>query len=68
MRDQLLVESIKSFCLANYENGYDICIESWNDSDYIEFIKDFKITSVENFVKSYAFLIDYANLITSTRF
>tara|TARA_R110000868_G_scaffold297179_2_gene557483 strand:- start:1239 stop:1445 length:207 start_codon:yes stop_codon:yes gene_type:complete len=68
MSHQLLVESIKSFCLANYENGYDTCIECWGYADYVEWIEDFKVTSVEKFVESYAFMIDHANEITSTGF
>jgi hypothetical protein len=63
-----LVEAIKAFCLANYEEGYDVCVECWEDADYADWIETYKVTSVRGFAMSYAFMIDHANEIRSTAF
>lgn len=63
-----LIEAIKAFCLAHYEEGYDACVECWDDAEYAEWIEDYKVTSVDEFVKSYAFMIDHANEVRSTAF
>jgi len=63
-----LIKDIKSFCLDNYEAGFDTCIECWDTDDYAEFIADHNITSVAEFAKAYQPSIDYANEIKATAF
>jgi hypothetical protein len=65
--DKLIAE-IKAFCVANYENGYDSIVECFDYADMIEYIERNKITSLDDFVRSYAVIIDYKNEIKSTAF
>ena len=61
-----LIRRLEAFCMENYENGYDTCVECWGKADYEEFINDCNITSVDDFVKAYADIIAHANEIRST--
>ena len=61
-----LVTELEEFCKANYEKGYDACVECWEKPEWVEFIADFNVTSVEDFVKEYQFIIDHANEIRAT--
>lgn len=63
-----LVDAIKAFCLAHYQEGYDACVECWDDREYEAWIEEWEVTSVEEFVKSYACMIDHANEVRSTAF
>lgn len=63
-----LLADIKAFCLAHYEEGYDSCVECWDDRDYVEFIEENNVKSVDDFVKEYAPVIGHANEIRSTAF
>jgi len=63
-----LILEIKQFCRSNYESGYDSCVECWDSSDYAEWIEDHNIASVEDFVKSYACIIERRSEILSTAF
>lgn len=65
---QNLVTEIKTFCLANYENGYDTIVECYGNTDLIEYIEDHKITCLNDFIKSYAPMISYKNEVRSTAF
>jgi len=63
-----LIKEIKKFCKENYLNGYDRCVECWDESDYQEWINDYNINSVESFIESYSFMIERAEDIISTAF
>lgn len=63
-----LVDQIKQFCIDNYENGYDACVECWDTKDYEEFIAENNVTSVEQFVVEYAPVIEHVEDIRSLAF
>ena len=63
-----LVDEVKAFCEANYEEGYDACVECWDTQDYQEFIDEWNVTSVEGFVKEYAPIKEHREDIQATAF
>ena len=63
-----LIQEIKEYALLNYENGYDGIVECWDDSEYARWINHYKVTSLNEFIKSYAFMIDIADDIKATAF
>lgn len=63
-----LLNDIKAFCKENYENGYDAVVECWDDSDHMDFIQHNEITSVEQFKKAYAPMIERRQEIEATIF
>lgn len=65
--DKLIAE-IKTFCLSNYDQGYDSIVECFDYADLVEYVQSNKITSLDDFVQSYAVIIDYKNEIKSTAF
>jgi len=52
-----LIDNIRKYCIENYENGYDSCVECWDEDDYIFWVLDNNVKSVKGFIKSYAFII-----------
>ena len=63
-----LVDAIRAFCLAKYEEGYDTCIECWGTEDYVDWIEEHDIQSVSDFQKSYQFEIAHRREIEATAF
>jgi hypothetical protein len=63
-----LVADIKAFCLAEYEAGYDTCVECWDAEDYVEFVADHDIESIDDFKKAYAPVMDRRREIENTAF
>lgn len=63
-----LIADIKAFCLSNYDQGYDSIIECFDHADLVEWINQYQITSLTDFIASYAVVISYKNEIRSTAF
>lgn len=65
--DKLIAE-IKQFCIDNYENGYDAVVECWDYNDYIEWLSIGNKKTLDEFIKSYAVIIERRSEIESTAF
>lgn len=63
-----LIKNIKLFVLKNYENGYDTIAECWNLDDYVQWIERHNITTVDEFVASYAPVIERQEEMFNTIF
>lgn len=63
-----LIQEIKEYALLNYEYGYDVLIECWDDSEYARWINHYEVTSLNEFIQSYAFMLDYRDEIKATAF
>jgi len=53
-----LVMEIKSYCLNNYDQGWDHPIECWSDVDYLDYIYKYKIRTLKDFVKDYGEIVE----------
>jgi len=63
-----LINDIKRYAEDNYEYGYDSIVECWDDANYDNWINKYNVKSLNDFIKSYAFMIDYSNDIQSTAY
>ena len=63
-----LIQEIKEYALLNYEYGYDVIIECWDDAEYARWINDHEVNTLNEFIQSYAFMIDIADDIKATAF
>ena len=63
-----LIAEIKKYALENYENGYDTIVECYEDEELEQYCKDYNITTLEEFKKSYAPVIDHRRDIEATAF
>ena len=64
----MLIDTIKKFCLENYENGYDEFVECYDDVELGEYILDYGIQSLADFKRIAAHRISYREEIKSTAF
>ena len=63
-----LINDIKKYANNNYDCGYDIIVECWDEARYITWVKTYNVETLEQFIESYAFMIDYTNDIKSTAY
>lgn len=63
-----LINDIKKYTEANYDCGYDCLVECWDDSNYSEWIVKYNVKTLEEFIDSYAFMIDHQDDIKASSY
>lgn len=54
-----LLAEIREFCKENYNDGYDVVVEAYDDAELQEFIDQWDVDSVDKFAMAFQFIIDY---------
>ena len=67
-QEMKLINEIRQYCIAHYNEGYDVVVEAYGNDELQEFIDDFNVTSVKSFVVEFAFMIDHRAEMASTEF
>lgn len=63
-----LIEQIKKYCTAKYDEGYDTIIECYSDAELQELITEEDIINLGEFVDYYAPILEHRRDIEGTAF
>jgi hypothetical protein len=59
MNEQTMIEDIKAYAIANYNNGWDNIVECWEDGDILEALSENEF----DMAKTIASIQEYVDVI-----